>query len=249
MPTLHLAEPFFALGDHIAIDLPGARALFTTRRGGASEPPYDELNLGVLTAADPAVARNLGLLEHELGVSLAFGRQVHGTAVRVAATSAAVDGELQIADAIATTEPGIAPMVLAADCLPIALAGAGVVAIVHAGWQGLAAGVLNAAARTVRALARDGRGAAAAAIGPGAGVCCYEVGDELHMRFAARGEDFREGRHLDLKAIARAQLEAEGIGEIHDVALCTICSDPGAFFSHRRERGVTGRQAGIVWLN
>jgi copper oxidase (laccase) domain-containing protein len=88
-----------------------------------------------------------------------------------------------------------------------------------------------------------------AAIGPGAGVCCYEVGEEVHAQFAAYGEGVRHGRNLDLKAIAREDLARAGVATVHDVGLCTICSDASLFFSHRRDRGVTGRQAGLAWLS
>jgi len=120
------------------------------------------------------------------------------------------------------------------------------VAVVHAGWQGLAAGVIAAGASAVRELGSGGP--LAAAIGPGAGPCCYEVGDELRERFAAYGPLVRRGRNLDLKQIARLQLGAAGVPEIADVDRCTICSDSALFFSHRRDRGVTGRQVGIAWL-
>jgi YfiH family protein len=136
---------------------------------------------------------------------------------------------------------------LTADCLPIAIAGGGAVAMVHAGWRGLAGGVIAEGVRALRGLG-DG-GALAAAIGPGAGPCCYEVGEEVHAAFASEGPDVRAGRNLDLKAIARRQLERAGIERIYDVGLCTVCSDPSLFFSHRRDDGVTGRQAGIAWLS
>jgi copper oxidase (laccase) domain-containing protein len=87
-----------------------------------------------------------------------------------------------------------------------------------------------------------------AAIGPGAGGCCYEVGEEVHHRFAAYDHGAHRGSNLDLKAIARAQLTAAGVSRVDDVGLCTICSPPGLFFSHRRDRGMTGRQAGVAWL-
>jgi hypothetical protein len=88
-----------------------------------------------------------------------------------------------------------------------------------------------------------------AAIGPGAGPCCYEVGEEIHAAFADADLDIRRGRNLDLKAIAREQLRRAGVHVVHDVALCTICGDPTLLFSHRRDRGITGRQAGVVWLS
>ena len=90
-------------------------------------------------------------------------------------------------------------------------------------------------------------GAIVAAIGPGAGRCCYEVGEEVHAAFAELGPEVREGRRLDLKLVARRMLAAAGVDAVHDAGLCTICSDPALFFSHRRDGGVTGRQAGVVW--
>jgi copper oxidase (laccase) domain-containing protein len=109
--------------------------------------------------------------------------------------------------------------------------------MLHAGWRGLAGGILAEGVARLRGL---GAGRIAAAIGPGAGPCCYEVGPEVH---AALGTS---GRTVDLKAIARTQLEDAGVAEVHDAGLCTMC-DPEAFFSHRRDGGVTGRQAGVVW--
>src|SRR6185437_10374614 len=141
----------------------------------------------------------------------------------------------------------VAPMVMTADCLPVAVAGPSAVAMLHAGWRGLDGGIL---AEGVDALRELGAGAPLqAAIGPGAGPCCYEVGEEVHATFAAQDLDIRNGRNLDLKAIAREQLERAGVEVVHDVGLCTICGDPTLLFSHRRDGGVTGRQAGVVWLS
>lgn len=138
-------------------------------------------------------------------------------------------------------------MVLTADCLPIALAAGGAVAMLHAGWRGLAAGIIS---RGVQALAQAGaEGPISAAIGPGAGPCCYEVSEEVHQRFAGLAPDARRGENLDLKAVARRQLGAAGVVAVHDIGVCTICGPPELFFSHRRDGGVTGRQAGVVWLS
>jgi hypothetical protein len=121
------------------------------------------------------------------------------------------------------------------------------VAVLHAGWRGLAGGVIDEGIRAIREL--GGSGPLAAAVGPGAGPCCYEVGEEVHEVFASRFPGARHGANLDLKAIARSTLERAGVDHVHDVGLCTICSDPELFFSHRRDRGVTGRQAGAAWLS
>jgi YfiH family protein len=253
---VRLPEPFYVRGEHVGIDLPGAHAMFTTRRGGFSEGPYESLNLGRLTDDEPeAVQRNRAKLHDEVGVPPALIRQIHGTTVRRISTLP-VDGlmplpdeglELPEADGQATPLREVAPMVMTADCLPIALAGQGAVAMLHAGWRGLAAGIVAEGVRAVRDLGVDGP--LEAAIGPGAGPCCYEVGEEVHAEFAGYDGRVRRGRNLDLKAIARDQLEAAGVGAVHDVGLCTICSDASLFFSHRRDRGVTGRQAGLAWLS
>jgi YfiH family protein len=219
---------FRAAGEHLAIDLPGGTALFTTRRGGLSEGPFASLNLGLWTDDDAArVKDNRERVREQVGVErLAQGRQVHGTRV-------VVDGQgIEEADGQVTTARGVAAMVLAADCLPVALAGPDAVAMVHAGWRGLAEGVLEAGVEAV--------GAVCAAIGPGIGPCCYEVGDDVRAVFGT------SERTLDLKAIARARLQDAGVREVHDCGLCTSC-DAERFFSHRRDHGVTGRQAGLAW--
>ena len=251
---MKLDPPFYALDEHLAIDLLGARALFTTRRGGFSQGPYASLNLGRLTDDDPvAVDRNRAALQARVGGRLAMIRQVHGSRVlrlegppNGAVTGPGAYRELEEADGHATGRPGIAPMVLTADCLPIAVAGGGAVAMLHAGWRGLAGGVVAAGVAAVRALAGDQP--LSAAIGPGAGGCCYEVGHEVHRHFTSYGEGAHRGQKLDLSVIARAQLERAGVETIHDVSLCTICAPVELFFSHRRDRGVTGRQAGVAWL-
>ncbi|HEV3002512.1 MAG TPA: polyphenol oxidase family protein [Solirubrobacteraceae bacterium] len=233
--TTTLPAPFTWAGEHVGIDLPhGAKAVFTTRRGGVSDPPFDTLNLGRWTDDDPAaIDENRERLLGLIGVRrVAFGRQVHGAAV-------VRDGaELVEADAQVVTERGVGAMVLTADCLPIALAAPGAAGMVHAGWRGIAAGVVEAAVREAGAVQ-------AAAIGPCARGCCYEVGDEVR---AALGVEPAGGPALvDLSAIARERLRAAGVGTVHDSGLCTMCSDASLFFSHRRDGGRTGRQAGVAW--
>jgi YfiH family protein len=246
---VNLPSPFVQAGEHIAIELPGARAVFTTRRGGFSGGPFESLNLGLLTDDDgDVVHRNRAALADQLGVRFTYIRQVHGPTVLTLTRDQELSPPVREADGQATTLPGVAPMVMTADCLPVAVAGPGAVAIVHAGWRGLADGVIAAGVAALRAVGDNG-GDLVAAIGPGAGPCCYEVGPEVHAAFAAHGPGVRAGdggRNLDLKAIARAELHAAGVGRVHDTGLCTICCE--LFFSHRRDRGVTGRQAGLVWL-
>lgn len=241
--------PYIALGEHFAIDLPGARAVFTTRRGGHSSGPYASFNLGFATDDDPAaMALNRADLPGVIGAPAppSFTYQVHGTEVHAITEASRAGDDRPRADGQVTDVPGVAIAALAADCLPVAVAGGGAVAMLHAGWRGLHAGVLAAGVRALREL---GSGEALqAAIGPGAGPCCYEVGHEVHAAFAELPEAHR-GANLDLKAIARRQLLDAGVAEVHDLELCTICSPPELLYSHRRDRGVTGRQAGVAWLS
>ncbi|MEA2390069.1 MAG: purine-nucleoside/S-methyl-5-thioadenosine phosphorylase / adenosine deaminase [Solirubrobacteraceae bacterium] len=244
-----LRAPFATRGDHITIDLPGGRVLFSTRRGGVSEGRYVSLNLGRFTDDRPAdVEENRGRLAALAGVAadqLLHGRQVHAATVRRVTTMPHPGESPEPADGQATALRGVAPLVLTADCLPVALVSPGAVAMVHAGWRGLAAGVLEEGVSAVREL--GGGGELSAALGPAARVCCYEVGEEVHAHFADYGPEVRRGRCLDLPLAARRRLEGAGVSEVWDSDLCTMCSDPSVFFSHRREGGVTGRQAGVVW--
>jgi YfiH family protein len=245
--------PFNELGEHFAIELPGARAVFTTRRGGHSVGPYASLNLGFATDDDPgAMTRNRAELAAAIGSpEPSFTYQVHGADVRrITSDAAGVADRVDRprADGQATNVRGVAMAALAADCLPIAIAGGGAAAMVHAGWRGLEGGVIAAGVSAVRELAtQGGEPQLAAAIGPGAGPCCYEVGDEVHAAFAEYS-GFRRGDNLDLKEIARRQLLAAGVSDVHDIALCTLCAAPELLYSHRRDGGVTGRQAGVAWL-
>jgi polyphenol oxidase len=242
-----LPDPFRWRDDHIAADLDGGHVLFSTRRGGVSGGPFASLNLGLLTDDEPeAVAANRERLAGTVGVPFArflYGRQVHGTRVRRATATRDPERPVAEEDGQATALADAPALVFVADCLPVMLAADGAVAALHGGWRGLAGGVL---AEGVAALCELGAGPVTAAIGPGAGCCCYEVGEEVHAAFA--GYDARRGeRNLDLKAIARAKLAEAGVDGVHDVGLCTLCGDPELFFSHRRDDGVTGRQAGVVW--
>ena len=120
-----------------------------------------------------------------------------------------------------------------------------ITADLHGGWRGLAGGIVAEGVAALRAL--GAHGPVTAALGPGARGCCYEVGEEVHAAFgdvpgARAGE-----RNLDLAAIARHALTRAGVAEVHDTGLCTLCAGVRLFFSHRRDGGVTGRQAGVVW--
>jgi YfiH family protein len=235
-------------------ELPGARAAFSTRLGGVSQPPYAALNIGILTGDDlDHVRTNRQRLASSMGRDpngVVMARQAHGTelrrheapqAPRVFADAVRSPDE---ADAQATANADLTPLVLVADCLPVALVGPGGVAMAHCGWRGLAGGIVSKAAAAVQA--------EAAAIGPGIGPCCYEIGDEVRAAFRNRGHDsavLADG-HLDIALAVRHDLERAGVPEDRIVAsgICTSCN-PELFFSHRRDGGVTGRQAGLVWLD
>jgi YfiH family protein len=246
------------LDEQLLLDLPGGgRALFTTRAdGNLSTGSGDELEHGM---------RRREQLCERLGLGwLCSSRQAHGTDVNVVRALSGSGGQaLAIdADGHATAVRGVGVMVMAADCLPIALGSGGAVAVVHAGWRGLSAGVVEHGVSALRELA----GATApvgAIVGPGAGACCYEVGAEVHEAFGAgralatsatsspEGDGQRDrGRargHLDLRAIAHKRLLAAGVADIRHVDACTICDT--RYFSHRREGARAGRQAVIAWLS
>jgi YfiH family protein len=145
------------------------------------------------------------------------------------------------ADGHAVAAPTVAAMVLAADCIPVVLGAESAVAALHAGWRGLAAGVLEEGVRALREV--GGRGDVVALVGPCAGACCYEVDDEVHAAF---GGAHRDGSLIDLRAIAHERLLAAGVARVGDERSCTICDE--RYFSHRREGAHAGRQAGVAWL-
>jgi polyphenol oxidase len=244
-----LPAPFAWEGEHVVADDDGARVLFTTRRGGVSGGPFASLNLGRLTADDgPNVDANRERLARLVGRprgAFLYGRQVHGARVRRATEPPGPQRPAADEDGQATALAGAPALVFVADCLPVALVADGAVAVaaLHGGWRGLAAGVLE---EGVAALADLGAGGPVRAyLGPAARGCCYEVGEEVHAVFA--GYDARRGeRNLDLAAVARTRLATAGVDAVHDSGLCTMC-EPALFFSHRRDQGLTGRQAGVVW--
>jgi YfiH family protein len=231
---------------------PGARIAFTTRQGGVSGGSYASLNLGFATPDDPArVAENrrraLSAAGADAGRAVSL-RQRHGNGV-VEAGPGSPSGYLEAAtawpdgDALVTDEPGLPLIAHGADCLTAALVGPGAerLAVVHAGWRGLAAGVLEAAAERV------GPGFAAV-VGPGAGACCYSVGEDVARQLREPfGDDVVADGRADLAACARRALERGGAGAVAVAGLCTIC-DPQRFHSHRRDGAGSGRQAVIAYL-
>jgi YfiH family protein len=222
---------------------------FGSRVGGVSEAPYDSLNIGVLTDdADAAVVENRRRLAAAVGVDphdVPIGLQVHKAdlAVHVGPQQPSPFAEpgtaLQEVDGHVVRRAGLAPLVLTADCLPVALAGPGGVAMLHCGWRGLAAGIIARGADAVKATS--------AAIGPGIGPCCYEVGPEVLEAFASLGEGIATDRMLDLPEVARRLLARAGVEQVESAALCTFC-EPDLFFSHRRDQGVTGRMGNLAWI-
>ena len=234
-------------GRVLEADLPGALATFTTRLGGVSGGPFASLNLGLLTGDEPShVRENRRRAALAAGVapqSVLIGHQVHGAEItrreaaprpnpyaEPASAPPKVDGQV-------TSTPGLAPAVLVADCLPVAVAGPAGIAMLHCGWRGLAAGIVDRGAQEVRATH--------AAIGPGIGPCCYEVGPEVLEAFARLGDGMADGRMLDLRAVASRLLEEAGVRAVEISELCTSCNAE-LFYSHRRDEGRTGRQAGLV---
>jgi YfiH family protein len=229
--------------------LDGATAAFSTRGGGVSTVPFDSLNLGILTGDDrAAVGENRRRLAAALGLAterVLMGIQVHGTDVvrhqgpQRPSPYLKPGSQLPEADGHATADRGLAPLVLVADCLPVALAGRGGVAMLHCGWRGLAQGIVANGVEAVDA--------SAAAIGPGIGPCCYEVGPEVLERFSDLGEGVARDGVLDLPEVARRRLGEAGVEQVESTPLCTSC-EPELFFSHRRDGERTGRQGGLVWL-
>jgi polyphenol oxidase len=230
------------------VRLPNATVTFTTRQGGVSEGPYESLNLGILTDDEPEkVTENRRRAAGQAGVDphrMAMGWQVHGTELREWTEpppdrpyAEPGDKDLERVDGHLTREAGIGLLVLVADCFPVALSDGEQAAMLHCGWRPLAGGIIE------KALGRFSS-PPAAAVGPGIGGCCYEVGDEVLEEFAGI-EGAASGRMLDLRTVISAKLAGAGVTDVQHLDRCTSC-EPELYFSHRRDGGVTGRQAGII---
>ena len=234
----------------------GVGAFMSLRTGGVSCPPYDQLNLGDHVGDDPAaVAENRRRFAAALGAAPVWLRQVHGA--RVVDAAAALGAEPPEADGAWTDRPGIACAVLVADCMPVLLAARNgrAVGAAHAGWRGLAAGVLERTAEAVARAAGCAPDEIVAWLGPGIGPANFEVGAEVLTAFDGHPpERFRpgaprEGRArwwADLPGLARDRLQRAGLERIDGGRWCTV-ADGSRFFSFRRD-GVTGRLAAAVWL-
>jgi len=227
------------------------RAVSTTRAGGVSRGSYATLNLGARVGDDPdAVAENRRRLARGAGLPAepAWLRQVHGIEV-VEAGRRESPAE---ADAVFSRRPGAVCAVLTADCLPVLLCSrqGTAVAAAHAGWRGLAAGVLEAVIARLDASPRD----LIAWLGPAIGQASFEVGPEVRERFLDRDPGasacFLPGRSdrcfADLAGLARRRLLALGLESVHGGDLCTV-RDQQRFFSYRRD-GECGRMASLIWL-
>lgn len=230
------------------VDLGTASAAFTVRQGGRSQGHWAGLNLSPYVGDDvSAVLSNRRLVERELDLEGLVGmRQVHGDELLeagVADPGSASPSEPHC-DAIWTSKPRLGILAVSADCLPVALSCGERVAVVHAGWRGLRAGIVERSAASLLEAA-GGRGELMAAIGPAAGPCCYEVSDEVIRAF--EGNVVHDGSMLDLAATAERRLGRAGAAAVATVSACTICDQ--RFYSHRRDGAPTGRQGVIAWLN
>ncbi len=216
----------------------GARVWFFTRLGGVSEEPYDSLNVSKKVGDDPAaVEKNRSLIREAMDGRLsAWSRQVHADGV-VRVSGPGFAGE---ADSLVTEETNFSLVVAVADCVPVALVGERRVGMVHSGWRGTLSGVAGKTAREMEETP------VRAYVGPCIRGCCYEVSEELAEEFAHKfGPGVVSGRHLSLPAAIRADLERSGVGEIHDLGLCTGCR-PDLFYSHRKQGPLTGRNLAAV---
>jgi YfiH family protein len=240
--------------------------LSTTRRGGVSPAPYDDgmgrggLNLGTHVGDQPHnVAHNRAVLSAQLPNEPAWLAQVHGTAVVDLAEVR--PQQVPEADASMTTMAGKVCVIMTADCLPVLFCDkqGKTVAAAHAGWRGLASGVLE---NTVESMRAAGAGELMAWMGPAIGAYQFEVGPDVKQAFLLGARDDSDQRHVeaafsvvasrpgkylaDIYGLARYLLHRAGVKEVHGGEFCTV-SNSGRFYSYRRD-GVTGRQATLIWI-
>jgi len=244
-----MTEPQFILPDWPAPA--NVRAAITTRIGGVSRAPYDSLNLAAHVGDDPAAVReNRSRLRTALALPAEplWLKQVHGVVVEEV-----VQGGMEPeADGAFAARPGAVCAVLTADCLPVLLCNrAGTkVAALHAGWRGLAAGVIEAGVQTMGVPGKE----LLVWFGPAIGSVRFEVGAEVRATFiqhdpqaAQAFRNAREGKYLaDIYQLARQRLQRLGVVAVYGGGLCTV-SDHARFFSYRRDNA-TGRMASLIWL-
>lgn len=239
--------------DWIVPDWPapqGVRAVVTTRHGGASSGPYASMNVGAHVGDDEqAVRANRALLAEVTGARAIWLKQIHGARV----VNLNAHGEGEEADAAVTSAPNVAVSVQIADCLPVLFCTCtgSVVAAAHAGWRGLAAGVLEATVRAMRVESAD----ILAWLGPAIGPRAFAVGADVRAAFCAHDADAAQyfaahGKDkwlADLYGLARMRLADAGVAAVYGGGACTY-NEAQRFFSYRRDR-ITGRMAALVWLS
>ncbi len=225
---------------------------FTTRRGGMSKPPFDTLNLGCGTPDDTAsVAGNMNLFLRHCGVenvNAAFMEQVHGSRVDVVnggGTSPAADG-------LVTAVPGVLLCVKTADCIPLLIADPDkpAVAAVHCGWRPIVGGIVEKAAAVMRERFGSRPDKLLAVMGPSAGPCCYEIGEDVAGRLDSGSIVHRDGRLFgDLRKEVLLRLVSAGVrrDSVEFAGQCTICHEDD-YFSHRRDGKNSGRMAGYIMI-
>lgn len=248
----------------------GVRALMTTRAGGVSQGPYASLNLGMATGDDPlAVQENLDRLRQTLSaygqsVASAWMFQVHGTHTLdlddETTRQQLKAGQVLQADASFCTTPGMACVVRAADCMPVLLAVPGGVAAAHAGWRGLAGGVIDVALQKLLQVTKQKPDQVVAWLGPCIGPDAFEVGDDVRDAFMQKHSDnataFRPGVasgkwYANLPLLGRLALERAGVNQVYTDGRCTVTQE-NLFFSYRRDQsrlGGSGRMAACIWLD
>jgi len=234
---------------------PRVASLMSTRAGGGSVSPWNSMNLGVAVGDDSQqVARNRALFQAAMGAKPVFMKQVHGTRV-LCLTHEHLAGPTPEADACVTAESGLACTVQVADCLPVLLAAPGAVGAAHAGWRGLAGGVVESTLHTLCEMADCGPGEVECWLGPCIGPAAFEVGADVLEGFGVapaeadplRFKPLRPGKWLaNLPQLARDRLAAAGVRRVSGGTWCTV-EDSSRFFSFRRD-GVTGRMAAAIWL-
>ena len=225
------------------------RVAFTTRLGGVSEGAFESLNLGILTEDDPdRVVENRRRLCAVVGAdadTATMAWQVHGSAVTEAKPKGILERTVfDQCDGLWSDRPGQAMALVTADCFPVAIAradgGKPGLCVLHVGWRGLLEGIVASGTGAL------GEGPLTAAIGPGIGACCYEVGEEVARPFRERfGDDVVVDGRLDLGGATERALGEAGVASVERSSHCTAC-EPELFFSHRRDHGRTGRQGVIA---
>jgi YfiH family protein len=229
----------------------GYRVAFTTRLGGVSEGAFESLNLGILTEDDPdRVVENRRRLCEAVGAdadTATMAWQVHGSAVTEARPKGILERTVfDQCDGLWSDRPGQAMALVTADCFPVAIAradgGKPGLCVLHVGWRGLLEGIVASGTGAL------GEGPLTAAIGPGIGACCYEVGEEVAGPFRERfGDDVVVDGRLDLGGATEQALREAGVAFVVRSSHCTAC-EPELFFSHRRDQGRTGRQGVIAFI-